>query len=129
MEDVTNPPIPKRRPPVPPIRRRIFSDVEKAKICWWAGQGWSAPQIAEAIGRTTPKAIYEALRRWGINLVWKKSHSMAFVIQIPERYWERLEVIAGSRNEEPAALASHVLTTMLNKPTALIKIIDDNQPD
>jgi IS30 family transposase len=130
MAEMTERPVLKRKAVAPlPTRRRVLSDIEKAKIAWFAGQGWSALQIADAIGRVTPRTIYEYVRRCGLQLVHKQNRSAAFVVHVSETHWGRLEMLAGTRNEEPSELASHILTVMLQEPVALINILDDNPLD
>lgn len=118
----------RQRPAPAPITlaRRTYSDQDRVRIAYLAGQGCSAAEISDAIGGTTPERIYAYLSRNGLALVPKPPAHVAFVVRTARVEFDRLVVTATNLGAEPADVAGRLLSAVLDEPVLLRNLIDDH---
>jgi len=87
-----------------------YTSSELLKAAHMAGAGYSAADIAEAIGRgVTAQSIYPLLGRNAIKLAPKTRAQISFPIVVNRALFETIEKAALRRGADPQAVAGRIL--------------------
>jgi len=92
-------------------RARVrFTPSELIRAVYMAGAGYSAAEIAEAIGRGfTAQSVYALLGRHGLRLTPKTRAQVSFPIIVNRSLFESIEKAALRRGADPQAVAGRIL--------------------
>jgi hypothetical protein len=97
-----------------------FTQSELIRAAYMAGAGYSAGEIAEAIGRgATAQSIYSLLNRHAIRLTPKTWAQIAFPVVVNRALFEKIEEAAVRRDSCPKALAGKILEQVASDSTLL----------
>jgi hypothetical protein len=83
------------------------------RLATMAATGHTARQIQAAVGAPSIKAVYNAVRRYGIELGPKPFGGPILSIEVGDEHLPLLEAEARERAMEPGALAGQILRAVL----------------